>query len=64
MINEHKIKELEKRIKTLSYSESLPNKNTTKPDITKLKKLAKEIRKTVEDYSIEATVHPYVSNRP
>ena len=51
-INEEKIKELEKRINTPNYSESLAENRNTKPDIGKLKKLAKEgIVKRVGGYS-------------
>ncbi|HSX53571.1 MAG TPA: hypothetical protein VLF90_04390 [Patescibacteria group bacterium] len=64
MIDEKKIKELEKRISSPHYSESLPDKNSTKTDIAKLKKLAKEIRKTVEDYTIEPTTPPVTGSRP
>jgi len=63
MINEKKIRELEKRINTPNYSESLPRKKKSKPDTTKLKKLAREIRKTVEDYSIEPTAHSHTSGK-
>jgi hypothetical protein len=64
MINEKKIKELERQISKPDYSESLAQKKAAKPDVTKLKKLAKEIRKTVEDYPIEATTHLYTGSRP
>lgn len=64
MINEKKIKELEKRINSPNYSDSLPNKSSTKTDIIKLKKLAKEIRKTVGDYTVEPTAHTYIGHRP
>ncbi len=63
MINEKKIKELDSQISRLDYSESLSQKKAVKPDVTKLKKLAKEIRKTIEDYSTETTTHLYTSSR-
>lgn len=58
MIDEKRIKELAKRIDSLDYSETIP-KNTKSPktDLSKLKKLAKEIRKTVEDYPVENPTH-------
>ncbi len=64
MTNEQKIEELQKRIVTLSYSDTLPEhtQTITPPDLAKLKKLAKQIRKTVEDYPVEATSHSYSSN--
>jgi hypothetical protein len=64
MINEKKIKELEIQISRPDYTESLVQKKVVKPDLTKLKKLAKEIRKTVEDYSVETTAHVYTGSRP
>ena len=64
MINERKIKELERQISKPDYSESLAQKKSAKPDVTKLKKLAKEIRQTIEDYPIEATTHFYTGSKP
>lgn len=64
MIDEKKIKDLEKRITSPNYSETLPTKQTPKTDIAKLKKLAKEIRKTVEDYTIDPTTHTVSGSRP
>lgn len=64
MVNEKKIQELEKRINAPNYSESLTENKNSKPDIGTLKKLAKQIRKTVEDYPIETSAHSYTGNRP
>lgn len=64
MINEQKIKELEQQISAPDYSASLDQKKPVKPDVAKLKQLAKEIRKTVEDYSVETTAHVYTGSRP
>lgn len=62
MINEKKIKELEGKISSPNYSDTLSSKKT-KSDVKKLKKLAKEIRKTVEDYPIETTAHLHTGIR-
>lgn len=65
MINENKIKELEGKISSPNFSDTLSsNKKTTKPDVGRLKELAKKIRTTVEDYPIETTVHLHTGIRP
>lgn len=62
MSNDDKVKELDKRIDVaLEYSDTLLKKKETKPDNTKLKKLAKQIRKNLEDLPIETTAHPHTS---
>lgn len=58
MSNDDKVKELEKRITKLSSSDSLPIKRASKPNRSALLELAKRIRESVEDYSVEATTHP------
>ncbi len=62
MINEQKIKELEKQLSSPTYSTSLPDSSPNKPDLIKLRKLAKEIRKTVEDYTVENSTYPLAGN--
>lgn len=63
MSNDEKIQELNKRIDVeLEYSDTLIDKKSTKPDTKKLKKLAKEIRKNLEDYPFETTVYPNPSH--
>lgn len=62
MVNEKRIKELTERIDSLDYSDTIPEKNQSpKIDLVKLKKLAKEIRKTVEDYPVENSAHTNTS---
>jgi hypothetical protein len=62
MSTEERIKELEKRINvTLEYSESLTDKRPKRPDTAKLKKLAKEIRKNLEEPAFETTAYPHTS---
>lgn len=63
MSNEKRVENLSKRISTsLRYSEKIPSRKSPIPDSSKLKSLAKEIRKTVEDYSVEATTYPHPNN--
>lgn len=65
MSNDERVEELKKRIDIeLSYSKTLPNKKAAKPNVKRLKELAKEIRKTVEDYTIEAATYTDPSYRP
>lgn len=58
MSNEERVKALDKKIVTkLPYSDKIPNKKTLNPNTSTLKELAKKIRETVEDYSVEPTIH-------
>lgn len=62
MVDEKRIKELADRIDSLNYSDTIPEKKQfPKTDLSKLKKLAKEIRKTVEDYPVENSAHTNTS---
>jgi hypothetical protein len=64
MSNEERVENLAKRIKHgLVYSNTVPNKNVAKPNVEKLKKLAKDIRKNLEDYTGEATTYPHTHSR-
>jgi hypothetical protein len=56
--NDDKVKELDRRITKLSSSDTLPNKKIEKPNKSALLELAKKIRESVEDYSVETTVYP------
>jgi len=66
MSNDERVEKLKKRIDiSLDYSETIENKEpTSKPDKTKLKKLAQDIRKNLEEYPSEASAYPNVSYRP
>lgn len=57
MSNDRKVEELDKRIVKLPTSHTLPNRKRVEPDRAALLKLAKKIRKTVEDYTVENTIH-------
>ena len=57
MSNDEKVRELEKQITKLSSSDSLPTKQVSKLNKTTLLELAKKIRVSVEDYSVEASTH-------
>jgi len=58
MSNDERVKELDKRIGIrLSSSSRLINNKNIKPNRAALLKLAKEIRKTIEDYSVETPAH-------
>lgn len=63
MSNEERVKKLAERISVeLEHSDTLKsNKNSIKPDKIKLKKLAREIQKNLEDYPIEVAAHPHSS---
>lgn len=55
MSNDERVERLNKRIgTTLPHSDTLTkNKDVAKPNIQKLKELAKDIRKNLEDYTNE-----------
>lgn len=58
MSNDKLVAKLSKKLEvTLEYSDKLDNKHSTKPDKTKLKNLAKKIRKNLEDVPFEASAH-------
>lgn len=58
MSNDETVAKLSKKLDvTLEYSDKLDNKHSAKPDKTKLKKLAQNIRKGLEDVPFENTVH-------
>lgn len=58
MSNDERVKALNKKIVTkLPYSDTIPNKKTFSPNTSSLKVLAKKIRKTVEDYTVETPIH-------
>lgn len=60
MSNDEKIQELNKRIDvSLHYYDNKSNsKKIPKVNKTKLKDLAHHIRKSLEEYPVEASIHP------
>lgn len=59
-----KIDQLSKKLDTkLSVSDKLPaKKQTVKPDTKRLIELTKKFRETLEDYTVETTIHIVTTN--
>ncbi|HEU5005183.1 MAG TPA: hypothetical protein VFT49_03815 [Candidatus Saccharimonadales bacterium] len=66
MSNDERVKKLEKLLDVaLERADTLEKKQTaSKPNKAKLKKLANDIRKNLEEYSVEASVHSDLTYRP
>lgn len=60
MSNDERVNELSKKLNvSLEYSNKIDNKQTIRPNKTKLKHLAAQIRKNLEEMSVETTAHPH-----
>lgn len=58
MSNDKKVAELSKKLATkLDYSTGIPKKKTNKPNVAHLKKLSRGFRESLEDYTVEVTIH-------
>lgn len=65
MSNDERVQRLNKELDiTLHYSGKIGNEKSSKPNKTKLKKLADKIRKTLEETSVDPTAHPHTGIRP
>jgi hypothetical protein len=60
MSNDERVKELNKKLDvSLEYSDKIDHKQIAKPNKTKLKHLAAQIRKNLEEISVETTAHSH-----
>jgi len=60
MSNDERVTELNKKLDvSLEYASKINRKQTAKPNKTKLKLLATQIRKNLEEMPIETATHPY-----